>query len=83
MGELVGSVIQFLDTNSNIVSRMALVFNVKSQTLNFLDNVLELLIVVPYENAIVYVDHKNDVVTEEYTVINLRWMETNGLQFLN
>jgi hypothetical protein len=62
---------------------MALVFDIESQILNFLDNGLELRVIVPYENAVVYVDHENDVIAEEHTVINMRWTEANGFQFLN
>ncbi len=69
MGEFVGIVLELLDINSNVVSWVTLIFNVESQTLHFLDDSLKLLIVVSYEDTVVYVDHENDVTAEEYTVI--------------
>ena len=70
LSELVGSISKLADVDPNIVSWMALVFDIESQILNFLDNGLKLRIIVPYENAVVYIDHENDVITEEYTVVN-------------
>ncbi len=44
--EFVGSVSYLADVDPNIVSWMALVFDVKSQTLKFLDSTLELSVVI-------------------------------------
>ena len=49
---------------------MTLIFNVESQIMHFLDDGLKLRIIVPYEYTVVYVDHENDVIAEEHTVIN-------------
>ncbi len=46
LSELVGSISKLADVDPNIVSWMALVFDVKSQTLKFLDSILELSVVV-------------------------------------
>ena len=70
LGELVGSIVKLLDTDSHIIRWVALIFNVESLVLNLLDGLLKLGVVVAQEYTIVHIDHEDVVITKEDTVIN-------------
>jgi hypothetical protein len=46
LGKLIGSISQFLDVNSDLVGRMALVFNVEPSVLDFANCCFELVIIL-------------------------------------
>jgi hypothetical protein len=49
---------------------VALIFNVESLVLNLLVGLLKLGIVIAQEYTIIHVDHEDDVITKEDTVID-------------
>jgi hypothetical protein len=51
---------------------MALIFNVESKRLDFSGRLIDLIVVIPKENAVVNLNHEDDVATKEDTVINER-----------
>jgi hypothetical protein len=55
LGELIGSIVKLLDTDSHIIHGVALIFNVE---------------IVAQEYTIVHVDNEDDVITKEDTVID-------------
>ncbi len=65
------------DVDSDIVSGVALVLNVSTQSLDFSDGLLELRVIVPNENSVVNIYHENDVSAEIDTVIISQRLESN------
>jgi hypothetical protein len=70
LGELIGSILELFDVDSNVVSRMALIFNVQPRILDFADGGFELFIVLTKKDPIVDVDHQNDIATIEDAIAN-------------
>jgi hypothetical protein len=70
LGKFIGAVAKFLDADSHIICWVALILNVESQFLDFLDCMLKLGIVITQEDTIVHIDHGNDVTAKEDTIIN-------------
>ncbi len=72
MGKLIGSILELFDVDSEVVSRMALIFDVQPRILNLADGGLELCIVFAEKDCIVNVDHENDVAAKEDAIVNHR-----------
>ncbi len=70
LGKLIGSVLELFDVDSNVVSRMALIFNVLPRILDFTDGGLELFIVLTKKDPIVDVDHENDIAMIEGAIVD-------------
>ncbi len=58
LGKLIGSVLELLDVDSDIVSEMALILDVQPRILDFADGGLELFIVLTEKDPIVNVTMK-------------------------
>jgi hypothetical protein len=78
LGKFIGSILGFLNVDSDIVSWVALVFNVEASILNVTDGLNELLIIGSKENAVINLHHKNDVVLVEDTIVNQRCLVSKG-----
>jgi hypothetical protein len=59
--KLIGVVVKFLDADSHIICWVALILNVASQVLDFLDCLLKLGVITTQEDTIVHIDHDNDL----------------------
>jgi hypothetical protein len=70
LGKLIDAIAKFLVADSNIICWVALVLNVESQVLDFFDCLLKLGIVITQEDTIVHIDHENDIIAKEDTIIN-------------
>jgi hypothetical protein len=57
LGKLIEAVAKFLDADSHIICWVALVLNVESQVLDFLDCLLKLGIAITQEDTIVHIDN--------------------------
>jgi hypothetical protein len=70
LSKFIEVVTMFIDADSYIICWVALILNVESQTLDFLDCLKKLCVIISQEDTIIHVDHKNDVTVEEDTIIN-------------
>ncbi len=70
LGKLIGSSLELLDVDSNIVSGMALILDVQPRILDFMDGGLELFIILTEKDPIVDVDHENDIAAIEDAIID-------------
>jgi hypothetical protein len=70
LGKLIGSVLELFDVDSNVVSRIALIFDVQPRILDFADGGLELFIVLTKKDPIVDVDHEHDIAAIEDTIVD-------------
>ncbi len=69
-GQFNDAVLEFLNINSNIISKMALIFNGQLEVTQLVDDVMQLLIRWSQEDSIIYVDNENDVILVKNTVVN-------------
>ncbi len=70
LGQFNDAVLEFLDTNSNIISGMALIFNGQLEVTQLVDDVTQLLIQWSQEDSIVDVDNENDVIPVKDAIVN-------------
>ncbi len=70
LGKLIGSVLELFDVDSNVVSRMALIFDVRPRILEFADGGLELFIILTEKDPIVNVDQENDFAAIEDAIVD-------------
>jgi hypothetical protein len=70
LGKLIEAIAKFLYADSNIFCWVALILDVESGVLDFLDCLLKLGIVITQEDIIIHIDHENDFTAKKYTIIN-------------
>jgi hypothetical protein len=83
VNNFVGSILVVLYIDTDIVHRMALIFNIEVESFELFDGEWDLIIELAHENAIIDVDNKNNVSALENTFVNQWLLETNAQQLLN
>ena len=77
LGELIGTITEFLDVDSYKVSWMALIFNVESLVLHLLNNMCQCIIAIAKDHSIVDVQDEKDIISIKHTLVNSRQYESN------
>ena len=70
LGQFNDAVSEFLDTNSNIISQVALIFNRQLEVMQLVDDVMQLLVRWSQEDSIVDLDNEIDVIPVKDTIVN-------------
>ena len=81
--ELVMPTIHHVNIHLHIISRMSLVIHIKTNILEFLDDISKLVIIIVQENKIIKINHDNDFTSVKGTHINERLLDANIPEFLN
>jgi len=79
--EFNASSLQALDVDAYVISGVALVFNVKTQSLKLRNYLQKLLIGVPNEYSIVHIHNEDVAVAVEDAIINFRLDKSCFQQF--
>ena len=72
-----------LDGNADVISRMALVFNVEVEVHELIDGIRDSIVRWTEKDSVVDINDKDNVPAIKHAVIHKRWCETNLPQLLN
>jgi hypothetical protein len=70
LGKLIEAVVMFLGADSHIIYWVALILDVESQVMDFLDCLLKLGVIITQEDTIVHIGQENNVTRKDDTIIN-------------